>query len=161
MLDYGKEQVYSAKDIKAASADGLIYESVNYAFDGAFSGVQTPGHKLLLLLYASPNIRFYRFEQADEFIYYFPSQQKYKRYTPFSRDDAASFITNFNKKLSTIFNECDAVKQKIVSGEYDLKKENSTGHIKAVADYETNCGSKNHERYSQLLDRETIIKLYR
>ena len=152
--------VYAAKEIKAASSEGYIYESIYYSTNGAFSGWQAPGEKLMLLLYASPNVRLYFFQQIGEYLYYFPNTKQYQRYTPFSKDDAANFMTNYNKKLSGIFETCDFVKQKVSTGAYDLKKEGSTGHIKALEDYELNCGSGKPEMYFKLLLKEHVTTLY-
>jgi hypothetical protein len=66
-----------------------------------------------------------------------------------------------NKRLSAIFETCDFVKLKIRSDAYELKKEGSTGHIKALEDYELNCGSGKPELYFRMLLKEQVVKLYK
>jgi hypothetical protein len=66
-----KSVICTAKEIKSASSELLIYESLYYSTNGAFSGWQVPGEKLMLLVYASPNIRLYFFQQIGEYLYNF------------------------------------------------------------------------------------------
>jgi hypothetical protein len=156
----GKELKFSVNDMSSVSGDSLIYETVDYRFNGVFSGQRAPGKKLLLLLYASPTIRFYFFKQIDEFVYYFPKTNTYKRYKPFSRTDGASYLTNQNKKLGEVFSDCPDLVGKIEAGAYELKKESSIGHIQAVTDFEMSCGSKEAEKNYKKLFKEEVGKKY-
>jgi hypothetical protein len=156
----GEESNFTADKVSFVSGDSIIYESVDYQFDGVFLGERAPGKKLLVLLYSSSNLRFYFFKQTGEFIYYFPQAKKYKRYKPFSLTDGSSYLTNQNKKLSDVFSNCPAVIKVIESGAYDLKKSNSVGHIMAVTDYENACGSKDVERNFKKLFKEEVVKKY-
>ncbi len=155
------EKAFDAKDLKAVSADGFIYESVYHTPNGMFSGANAPGHKLMLLLYASPAIRLYLFLQTNDYVYHFPATALYKYYTPFDKGDGASYLTNYNKKLAAVFKDCGEVSKQIANGDYALKQENSRGPVQALLSYEKTCGSKEPEKHSAQLEREAIKKLYR
>jgi hypothetical protein len=157
----GKEMNLTASMLQSASAEGAVFEALDYKFNGVFSGDQmVPGKKLMLLLYASPDVRFYFYAQANEYIYFFPKKNVYKRYAPFSKDEGVS-LTNYNNKLSQVFEGCEEVIAKIKSDGYQLKKENSSGHILALTDFENSCGSKQFEKYATLLNEEVIKAKYR
>lgn len=147
-----EEKVFNAKDIKMVSTEGSIYESYNYFKYGAFSGMNAPGQKLLMLLYSSPFIKLYFFSQNNEYIYQFIEKKEISYYSLFNRSDVMSYMTNYNRKLSNIFRSCEVVKKKAQNGEYKLKEENSKGPVQALIDYEINCGSKEPERYINILD---------
>jgi hypothetical protein len=155
------EKIYNPADLQYASVEGLVYKTIHYSKNGVISGVNMPGKKLVTLIYASPAIEVYLFGENGEYIYAYPGVKGYKYYIPFTKDDAANYMTNYNKKLEAVFANCDTVKEKIKSGEYKLKAEDSSGHIRAFLDYENACGSKEVERHFEMLSKEKIASLYK
>lgn len=144
----GKEKNYTWTAVKFVSNEGDIYESVKGA--------------LVKLVYHSPSIQVYFVRQTGEYIYSFPKTGAFGTYKAFSRDDAANFMVNYNKKLAEVFKGCPAVVTKIESGTYDLKSEKAKGHIRVIGDYEALCGGQ--DDFEKTLGRfqpESILKSYK
>jgi hypothetical protein len=56
---------------------------------------------------------------------------------------------------------CGIIGSKSLRGEYDLKQAGTKSLDGPIKDYETQCGSKEYEKYAALLDPTSIQRLYK
>jgi hypothetical protein len=140
------KKIFSLRDFKSMSVDGFIFEVIN--------------NRLLTVIHSSPFLKVYLDRQTKNLVFNFLKTYQIKNYLPYDPNDSYSYITNYKKKLGEVFESCDFVKQKALKGEYELKTKEIGGIVKAIIDYETNCGSKDPQLFEDTLDREKVKATY-
>lgn len=138
-----KEYRHPYTELHQASTQGIVY----YSAKG-----------LRKAIYASPSLAV--MGSGLEIVFSFTG--KVTTYNSYDPEDGASYLTNYKKKLAEAFKEeCTYVAEKSLRGEYDLKQAGTKSLDIPIKDYETQCGSKEYEKYAALLDPTSIQRLYR